>query len=91
MNSQTIGAVGEEQARLIEIIKTPALLGALKELGESTEAQNAAALDPRAFLANRKVPLERDVEVTFTRKTTGSRGSISVCLSLGVISVCYNF
>lgn len=73
-----------DQKTLLEFVSKPEFTNALYKLQNERDTHSAASADPEAFLRTEGATLPPRVRVTMKPQT------VTVCLNLGVISICYN-
>ena len=81
-----LSLLNEQNSRLFAIVQSQAFLTALQQVDQDAEARKSAKANIDAYLSKSGVSKDPSVRATFQLKPEGW----SICLNLGIISICYN-
>jgi hypothetical protein len=85
MPNDKIEKADQSFGRLVSLMRSPQFKNAVKKIDSDPQALDAAVKDPKGFLTSQQVQVDNDMDVKITK------GTWSICLNLGIVSVCYAF
>jgi hypothetical protein len=85
MPNDKIEQADQSFGRLVSLMRSPQFKNAVKKIDSDPQALDAAVKDPKGFLTSQQVQVDNDMDVKITK------GTWSICLNLGIVSVCYAF